>query len=184
MPTQRLFLALSLPEPVRNVIAALATPLHGIRWTPTEQLHVTLRFLGEIASEQTDVLIDRLAAVRVEPFLLPTEDVGAFPPKRSPRVLWVGTGSGHPRLHQLRQRVDDTLLALGLDVDLTSFHPHITVGRCSEDAAAGAGQWLRQHHAFAGPFFRVEAFDLFSSELRPSGATHQLVKSFPLATPV
>jgi 2'-5' RNA ligase len=180
MPTQRLFLALSLPEPVRHTIAALATPLHGIRWTPAEQLHVTLRFLGEITSEQTDVLIDRLAAVRIEPFLLPTENVGAFPPKRPPRVLWVGAGSGHPRLHQLRQRVDDTLLAVGLDVDLRSFHPHITVARCDEGSASGAAHWLREHRDFAGPPFRVKTFDLFSSELRPGGAEHHLLKSFPL----
>jgi len=148
-PTQRLFIALSPPEPVRAVVAALCTPLREVRWTPFEQLHVTLRFLGETPTTQRDVLLERLATVRVEPFPLPVEGIGVFPQKGPPRVLWVGVGSGHPRLHQLRQRIDDALLTTGLEVDLRTFHPHITVGRCSEKASAAVHAWTRTHREFA-----------------------------------
>jgi 2'-5' RNA ligase len=178
---QRLFIALSPPTTVQAAIAALRTPLRHVRWTPVEQLHITLRFLGEISSEATETLIDRLAEVRVEPFVLPLEGVGAFPQKGPPRVLWVGIGSGHPRLHQLRKQIDDTLLAAGLDVELRTFHPHVTVGRCTEQATTGVQAWVRSHREFAGPVFMVDSFDLYTSELKPEGAEHRLLTRFPLA---
>jgi 2'-5' RNA ligase len=177
---QRLFIALSPPEPVRVAVAALGTPLRGVRWTPVEQLHVTLRFLGDIAPQVRDSLKERLATIRVEPFILPVEGIGAFPQKGPPRVLWVGVGSGHPRLHQLRQRIDDTLLALGLDVELRAFHPHVTLGRSTENAAAAVNAWVRAHREFAGPVFLVDAFDLYASELYPTGVEHHRVMRFPL----
>jgi RNA 2',3'-cyclic 3'-phosphodiesterase len=117
----------------------------------------------------------------VEPFVLPLETVGAFPPNRPPRVLWIGIGQGHPRLFQLRQRVDDALLAAGLPLDVRTFHPHVTLARVAENAAPAARNWLHQHRDASAPPFRVESFDLYASELRPSGAVHTLEQRFPLA---
>jgi 2'-5' RNA ligase len=127
-------------------------------------------------------MIERLEAVRVGAFILPVEGAGAFPSEREPRVLWAGVGNGHPRLFQLRQRVDDALLASGLQLDVRTFHPHVTLARCTEDAAPAVGHWLHAHREFAAPPFRVEAFDLYASELHPEGAVHTLRRRFPLAT--
>lgn len=182
MPTQRLFIALPLPEAVQIVLSQLAAPLPDVRWTPREQLHVTLRFLGDVDTAKISTMVERLSTVHVEPFLLPVEGVGAFPPKGTPRVVWSGLGSGHPRLHQLRKQIDDALLHLGLDFDVRTFHPHVTLGRCSDDAAPAVAKWLRTHQAFAGPSFRVDAFDLVASELRPSGAVHRVIEHLPIAT--
>ena len=181
--TERLFIALPLPEVIRALLAKLATPSSDLRWTPREQLHLTLRFLGDTLLEKIDSLTPRLAEIRVEPFLLTLEGAGAFPPKSAPRVLWLSLGSGHPRLHQLRQRVDDALLAAGLDCDLRHFHPHITVARCSDTPAVAiaAAQWLKVRRDFAGPSFRVESFELRASELHSAGAIHRTLASFPLA---
>jgi RNA 2',3'-cyclic 3'-phosphodiesterase len=180
MQSERLFIALTLPAAVRDVLAALAVPLPGVNWTPPEQLHVTLRFLGDVPAEQSDPMAERLAEVQVAPFILPVEGVGAFPPNRPPRVVWIGIGSGHPRLFQLRQRIDDALLASGLQLDVRTFHPHVTLARCTENAAAAIGHWLHAHRETAAPPFRVESFDLYSSELRPAGAVHTLKRRFPL----
>ena len=87
--SQRLFIAISLPEPVRAAVTTLQTPSRHVRWTPVEQLHVTLRFLGDIEPEVYETLVKRLADVRVEPFVLPIESVGVFPQKGPPHVLWV-----------------------------------------------------------------------------------------------
>jgi RNA 2',3'-cyclic 3'-phosphodiesterase len=180
--SHRLFLALTPPLPVRDAIAALRAPSRNVRWTPTDQLHITLRFLGETSVEATEVLLERLSEVYVEPFVLPIEGVGAFPQKGSPRVLWAGVGSGHPRLHQLRQQIDDLLLSIpGVDADLRTFHPHVTVGRCNDQAGSAVTAWLRTHREFAGPVFLVETFDLYASEHRPGGVEYRLVQSFPLA---
>lgn len=175
-----MFIALTLPLPVRDTVAALAEPLHGLSWTRTEQLHLTLRFLGEVTEEQFEPMRARLATVRVEPFILPVEGVGTFPPNRPPRVVFVGVGSGHPRLYQLRQRLDDAVLASGLPLDVRTFHPHVTVARCSEQLSPAVNRWLHRHREFAAPPFRVDAFDLYTSELRPSGAVHTLKEHFPL----
>jgi RNA 2',3'-cyclic 3'-phosphodiesterase len=181
MDAERLFVALTLPEPVRDILAALAQPLPGVAWTRPEQLHVTLRFLGDVPSDQIEPMMARLAKVQVAPFLLPIEGVGTFPPNRPPRVLWIGVGSGHPRLFQLRQRLDDALLASGLTLDVRTFHPHITLARTTENAAPAVTHWLHTHREMTAPLFRVESFDLYSSELRPSGAVHTLKQRFPLA---
>lgn len=181
MMTERLFLALALPEPVRAALAALAQPLPGVTWTQPEQLHLTLRFIGDVDETQIASSIARLETVQVAPFILPVEGVGAFPPNRPPRVLWAGVGSGHPRLFQLRQRLDDALLASGLSqLDVRTFHPHATLARCTENAAAAATRWLQVHRDFAAAPFRVEAFDLVASELRPGGAVHTLKRRFAL----
>ena len=182
MSTKRLFIALALPGPVRAALVALAQPLPGVAWTRPEQLHLTLRFLGDVPEEKIENVGAQLAAVHVEPFLLPVEGVGVFPPKAPPRIVWIGVGHGHPRLHQLRQRMDDALLAAGLaELDVRMFHPHVTLARCTEHAAAPVGHWLHTHREFAAPPFRVEAFELCASELRPGGAVHSLVQRFPLA---
>ena len=181
MESERLFIAVTLPGSLRALLASLAQPLHGVNWTRPEQLHLTLRFLGEVPAEQLEPMIARLEAVRVAPFVLPLEGVGAFPPNRPPRVLWAGIGQGHPRLFQLRQRLDDALLASGLALDVRTFHPHVTLARCPENAGAAAAQWLHARRDFVGPEFRVDAFHLYASELRPSGAVHTLRRHFPLA---
>jgi 2'-5' RNA ligase len=181
MKRERLFVALSLPEPVRAALVALAQPLPGVVWTRAEQLHVTLRFLGDVPEERIEPVLARLATVHVAPFVLPVEGVGSFPPGRPPRVLWIGTGRGHPRLFQLRQRLDDALLAAGLELDVRTFQPHVTLARVSAAAAAAATHWLHAHRDFAAPPFRAEAFELHASTLQTSGAVHALKRRFPLA---
>jgi RNA 2',3'-cyclic 3'-phosphodiesterase len=179
--TERLFVALTLPAVVRDALAALAEPLQGVAWARPEQIHLTLRFLGDVPFAQIEPMIARLAPIQVEPFLLPVASLGTFPANRPPRVVWAGTGAGHPRLFQLRQRLDDALLATGVAFDVRTFHPHATLARCTEKAAPTVSGWLRRHRDFEAPPFRVEAFDLYASELRPSGAVHTLRHHFPLA---
>ncbi len=178
--TERIFLALALPDAVRDLLATLAQPLPGVAWTRPAQLHVTLRFLGDVPVDRIEGLCSRLDAIQVSEFLLPLEGLGTFPPQRPARVAWIGVGTGHPRLFQLRQRIDDAVLAAGLTPDLRHFHPHVTLARCTERAAGLAG-WLHTHRDFTAPPFRVAAFDLYSSELRPGGAVHTLKQRFPLA---
>ena len=182
-PTQRLFIALTPPAAVRAAVAGLATPLAGARWTPPEQMHVTLRFLGEIETDRLAGMGERLETIRVEPFILPTEGLGSFPPEAPPRVIWIGVGRGHPRLFQLRQKLDDSLLAAGVDVDVRTFHPHITLARCAGTPLPTVKRWLREREDFTAAPFRVDAFDLYSSRLTPAGSEYTLVRRFSLAGP-
>ena len=181
MSLGRYFIALALPTAERAALLALQVPKRGFAWTRPEQMHVTLRFIGALEAARAMDLAEALAAVRVEPFFLPLEGLGVFPPRGTPRVVWVGVGKGHPHLFQLRQRIDDTLLACGIEADVRRFHPHVTLARLRPEASAGAVQhFLKSHRGFEGPIFRVEHFGLYASELTSEGAVHTLVAEFAL----
>jgi 2'-5' RNA ligase len=179
--SKRLFLAINLPGPVRDPLLALCEPLPGANWSRPETLHLTLRFIGDVPEEMIPEITRQLGTVRVEPFLLPIEGVGAYPPKGAPRVLWSGVGPGHPRLFQLRQQLDDALLAAGLPLlDVRTFHPHVTLARCATKGGPALTRWMDLHQHFAAPPFRVNAFELYASEPQPGGAVHTSVQRFPL----
>lgn len=181
MSTERLFLAMALPAPVREQLTALYEPVRGIVWTRPEQLHLTLRFLGDVDVSLGETLEAALARVQVEPFVLPVAGVGSFPPRGPARVIWVGIGQGHPRLYQLRQQIDDTLLATGVAFDVRFFQPHVTLGRVKEGVPPGAVmQFLKRHREFEAAPIRAEAFRLYASTLHPSGAVHTLKREFAL----
>jgi 2'-5' RNA ligase len=179
-PTERLFIAIDIPQPVKQELVRLQRDADGIAWTPPDQFHVTLRFLGDVPGDRRDALDERLARVHVEPFILPIEGVGAFPPKGPPRVVWAGTGAGHPRLFQLRQQVDDAILAAGLDVDMRTFHAHVTLGRCAPDSAPAVKTWIFRHASLAAAPFKVDGFNLISSVLQSTGAKHMLRRRFAM----
>lgn len=169
------------PAPGRSPagLAKLYREEVGFAWMPPEQLHLTLRFLGDVDDERLDSLSDALARIRIAPFFLPLEGVGGFPPRGMPKVIWVGVGRGHPLLFQLRQRLDDTLLALGIDADIRNFHPHVTLARLGPTAVpVAAAHYLKRHRDFLGPALHVEGFALYRSELHPAGAVHTLVRDF------
>jgi 2'-5' RNA ligase len=180
-PVERLFISLSLPDWVHTELEGLSEPLRGVAWTLPAQLHLTLRFLGDTPIDRIERIEESLASIRVESFILPIEGAGVFPPKGPPRVIWVGVGTGHPHLFQLRQRMDDALLAAGIDFDVRFFQPHITLARCSEASSGAISTWLRRHGEFSTAPFRVTAFDLCSSRLSAQGAVHTLKRRYPLA---
>ncbi len=182
--TERLFIRIFPPEACRAALAGLADDaLEGVRWTGVAQLHLTLRFLGDVSEPMIDRLEAELACIRVEPFVLPLEGVGAFPPRGSPKILWAGVGTGHTRLFQLRQKVDDAVLAAGWTGELRSFEAHVTLGRAVGASTAQVDAWLRKHREFAGPSFRVENFDLVASDLGPEGALHRVRRTYLLKIP-
>lgn len=176
----RLFVAI-YPDPVvRDALAALATPLRGFRWTPPEQLHLTLRFLGELDDDATARAEAALATVHVESFLLEPADVGIFPPRGPAGVVWIGFGTAHPRLFQLRQRVDDALLAAGVPLELRPFEAHLTVARVREASGGTVAEFVKRHRDFAAPPWRVPSFSLMESRLTPVGAEHTARRVYPL----
>jgi len=156
----RLFVALLPPAAVRAELAALATPVDGVRWVPEDNLHLTLRFIGDADADKQARLEDALARVHVEPFILPVGGVGLFPTRGPAKVL----------------SVDMTL-------DVHSFHPHFTLGRLGHEYdPKPVAKFLALHAQFEGPPFRVTEFHLMSSVLSPGRApVHATTRTFALA---
>jgi 2'-5' RNA ligase len=176
----RLFVALNPSDPVRAAIAALHDEIPRMQWTPAAQIHLTLRFIGEQPPEAHEKIADALATVRVKSFLLGVEGVGGFPERGDWHVLWAGVGSGHPLLHQLRQQVDNALLAAGIQFELRPFVPHLTIARCREAPAPMITQWAKRHRDFVGPIWPVSSFSLMASEPRVDGRFHIPLNEYPL----
>jgi RNA 2',3'-cyclic 3'-phosphodiesterase len=177
---ERLFVSLALPDPCRAVVTELYDTLEGVTWTRPEQLHLTMRFLGDVESDLAAQIETTLATVRVKSFLLPLESVGRFPPRGSAKVLSVGIGRGNTLLFQLRQKIDNALLAAGWRGELHNFNPHITVARVQNAPQVAVDHWLYHHREFVGPLFRVGSFQLMRSKLQTGGAVHTLRRDFPL----
>lgn len=164
----RLFAALIPPATVQTELAEVATPLAGVRWTPAENIHLTLRFIGETDDAAAERFIESLARVRVEPFILPVGGVGVFPTRGPAKVLWAGVGNGHTRLYQLRKRVDEALLAVDAGLAMPGFHAHFTVARIGEHyESRELTRFLEHHRDFEAPPFRVTEFVLMASDLTP-----------------
>ncbi len=183
MATARLFVALLPPAIIRAELAALAAPLAGVRWTPADNIHLTLRFIGDTPPDKQTAYEESLLRVRVEPFVLPVGGVGLFPAHGPAKVLWLGVGHGHTRLYQLRKQVDEALLAVDSSLAVPGFHPHFTVGRAGENhEPKQVAHFLEKHAGFEAPPFRVGEFHLMASELPPGRPpAHRVLHSFPLA---
>lgn len=178
-PIERLFVAILPSEPVRASLVSLTGDLARARWTPPEQIHLTLRFIGPVSTESRQRIEEALARVRVAPFFLAVQGAGRFPPRGHPAVAWAGVAT-HPHLHQLRQQVDDNLLTTGVPFELRPFVPHFTLARTAASSVGAVEHWLKQHRDFTGPAWRVESFHLMASNLKAEGAEHRVVKSFAL----
>ena len=180
--TKRLFVGLDLPGSIKDYLASFQNlELEGVRWTFHKNFHLTLRFLGDADGDTEDRILDRLKEIRVAPFTLSFGHTGVFPDKGDPRVFWMGVGTGHPLLFQLRQRVDDAILASNHSCEMRDFVPHITLGRCSGLKRGSLRDFLnRSRTDESGPIFSVSGFYLFESLRTPSGSRYIPVESFPL----
>jgi 2'-5' RNA ligase len=168
---KRLFIALELPETIRQTLADLDPHVKGLRWLPAEQLHMTLSFICQVNATDEEPLRDALMDVQVPPFFLPIEGVGTFGGAR-PSVVWAGVGRAHPHLFALHKHIQDAVLRAGLEPDLKPFHPHITLARANGVSAAAISPFLRRHAKTEFGLCKVTGFAMFSSVLSPEGAIH------------
>lgn len=174
----RLFVAIDLPEDVKQTVATLCRGLSGVRWLPPEQLHLTLRFIGEVDDAVIAAIHRELVKITRPPFPLTLNGVGCFPSPRRPRVLWVGLNGGEP-LMQLQHEVETAVVAAGLPPDERPFSPHITLARLRDHREGDVAPFLTQNASFANGPFMVDAFHLYSSVLTAKGAIHRREASYP-----
>ena len=179
----RLFVAVDLPPEAKRAAASLCQGLPGVRWLPADQLHLTLRFIGEVNEPLFAAIRDGLLVSGLSPMVCRLQGVGRFPPSGRPRVLWVGVHSEGDGLLQLATLVEERLRLFGLAPEGRQFRPHVTLARLKDISAALVTPYLQVNERFLGEPFTVQEFHLYQSLLTAPGAIHNLACSYPLDHP-
>ncbi len=175
----RLFIAIEFPVDLKRALGSLRFDIPGARWVPTEQIHLTLAFLGEVKETTVVQLTDHLSRIRVPAFEICFTGTGCFPGRRRPRVLWIGL-EPEPSLKLLAAKVRAAVLACGIPQEERPFSPHITLARLKLPASPEADTFFDPHPRRVLPPFWVRKFTLFQSLLTSQGAVHTPIKSFPI----
>lgn len=176
----RLFVAIPLPEPVRMQLSMLQSGLQGARWVRPENIHLTLRFIGEVPEDVAADIDAALSVINAPRFTLELDGVGSFSRGRHPHALWVGLAKS-PALAHLQAKIESALVRAGLDPDDRKFAPHVTLARLKDVRAARIETWAAEHGGFRSPPFEADRFILFSSFLSSGGAIHTPEREYLLA---
>ena len=139
-----------------------------------------MRFIGEVDETLYRKITDSLGMIETEPMNLKIEGIGQFPPRRAPRVLWLGLEK-NDKLVQLRNRIETALVRCGLEPEDRRFSPHITIARFKKaPPAKHMRDYLTANNLFELPSFPLEEFKLYSSKLNSAGAIHRSEASYPI----
>ncbi len=180
----RLFIALSIPEPVGDELDRLCSGLPGVRWTFADAFHLTLRFIGEVDHNTFYDIGEALSGISLPPFEMRLKGIGQFPPRGMPHTLWAGVEDPESVL-RLRRKIERILIELGLPPERRKFVPHVTLGRVKEPLPAERfGRFLARRALFRSSAFPVSRFGLYSSILRRQGAEHVLEAEYDFVTGV
>ncbi|MFQ5569078.1 MAG: RNA 2',3'-cyclic phosphodiesterase [Rhodothermales bacterium] len=175
----RLFVAIDLPDEHRTALAGLRDDTLSARWTPTEQYHLTLRFIGDVSTDSAARIMPALAEVEGTGFSLQGHGLNVFPSLRRPRVVFAGIDH-EPALHTLQRQIEQTLSMIGVNTESKPFHPHVTLARLKQVSSARVRAYLRAHQSFTLDAFEVSRFHLYESILRPEGSLHHRRATFDL----
>ena len=178
----RVFIAVSIPEPVacflRDVQARLQLPATDVRWLAVKNIHLTLKFLGDVDPSRVLDVAARMddAAGQIPPFSLKARGAGVFPDLRRARVLWVGLDGALESLCRIQATLESGLESSGFKKESRRFHPHLTIGRTRRRIDAHTmGASLERLKEAVSDSFRVDRLGLFKSTLKPAGADYSLL---------
>ncbi len=176
----RLFVAIPLPFDVRERLSRLDHGLPGARWVPEDNLHLTLRFLGELDGAQAHDLDAALSRISMPAFEVSLVGLGTFGEGAKLRSLWAGVEK-QPELLRLREKVENACQAAGLPPDQRKYRPHVTLARFRQHPGKGKLQEYLSANGLLrfGPI-EVDRFSLFSSYLQSSGAIYSAEAEYAL----
>jgi 2'-5' RNA ligase len=195
MEQVRSFIAIELPEELRLALSALQTHLKShnqpwVKWGDPYGIHLTLKFLGNIAVSRIDEIIMamREATEEIPAFHLKVKGLGVFPNLKRVQVAWVGLNGEISRLSQLQQRIEASLAHLGFARESRSFTPHLTLARVRDRASAeerqAFGQLIASTNLEANYAFEAQAISLIKSQLTREGAIYSRIGSVGLKKPL
>lgn len=174
----RLFIAIEFSDEVRSTLsevqAGLAPKCEGVRWIPAEQVHLTVKFLGEVPDRDVNKVAEAVAraAATATPCGLAIAGCGCFPPRGPVRIVWAGGSEGTGALLQCVEGVETELAQLGYPKERRPFSPHITIGRVKEDRSGGRLRSAVEDHTYPSVEEAISSITVMSSVLSPKGPTY------------
>lgn len=174
----RLFVAIRPPAAIRARLLDLMEGVRGARWSDEDQLHLTLRFIGEVDRHRAADIAAALGAIHHPGFTLALAGLGSFDRAGRQVHLWAGVAP-HAPLRALHGKIDQALLRAGVEPDRRAYRPHITLARLNRASGPIDGLLAAAGGVTSAPF-RCDAFNLYESALTPTGAIYTLVERYRL----
>ena len=162
----RLFVALDLPRVLRDTLSGLCGGLSGARWAAPENLHLTLRFIGEVRRDRAEEIDLALHALRGRRFALSVSGTGVFERGGRPSVLWAGIERCQP-LDHLQNKIETALQRAGVASERRRFQPHVSLARVEAVAETLLAGWVQSHNLLRIGPVPIDSFTLFSSQPGP-----------------
>ena len=178
MSTHRLFVALRPPRPVRQLLIAAMHGISGARWQSDEQLHLTLRFIGEVDHHLAEDIAAALGALHAPAIGARIAGAGLFEREGRPHMVWAGV-EPHEPLAALHRKVDQLLARVGVSPESRAFLPHITLARLNRGSGPVA-PFLAMNSDLASPPFEFGHVTLYESEMGHGGSRYHPVVRYPL----
>jgi RNA 2',3'-cyclic 3'-phosphodiesterase len=183
----RTFIAIEIPEDIRNRIAVLQSGLKGlggkITWVKPENMHLTMKFLGETEQHQVKNIFDKLdqAVSSINQFEIKFKEVGAFPNFRRPKVFWVGTEGDNSTLIEVANKIDQQMCEFGFRPENKRFSAHLTIGRVRDQKGIETViKLLQQEENFSPGEFVVKHVSFIKSELTRLGPIYTTLEQIKL----
>lgn len=175
----RLFVGIAIPRELKERLGHLHAGLPGARWVDPQNMHLTLRFIGETGHAQAEEIDAALAALRCPAFELSLSGAGTFGGGRRLRALWVGVDKSQTLL-RLQAKIEQALIRAGLPPEGRKFTPHVSLARFKSNPGPRMAAYLESVNAFSAGPFRVAGFTLFESHLNRDGASYARLVDYPL----
>ena len=192
MPVLRLFLAIDIPSHARETVVSIQNRFKTLglnaSWVQPENIHLTLKFLGDTPLEQVAKIkksvseaVDSISVCKVA-----LDGIGVFPNFKKPRVLWVGLKDPHKHLNVLQENIDAKMMKLGFPRERKHFAPHLTLARIKhakgkiKESFEDLKREVESIPPMDSEFFQVDSVRLIQSELTPKGSIYTILEKFPL----
>lgn len=186
----RAFIAIEIPLPIRQAVCTATSDLQKelnslVRWVPLENMHLTLKFLGDVSSTNLDMVTQMISAEAdlFECFEIHLDGLGSFPNLKRARVLFIGIRAPAV-LSALHRGIESAAKRLGYESEERDFSPHLTIGRVKQNIAAPEQQTIRR--ALEGTKIaslgtaKIDSVHLYKSDLKPTGSVYTRLYSAPL----
>ncbi|PZQ64492.1 MAG: RNA 2',3'-cyclic phosphodiesterase [Phenylobacterium zucineum] len=175
----RLFAALPIPPDIARALQPRQTGIEWARWNPPENLHVTLRFFGDLREDVARDLDAALLEVRGHPFEIVLQGAGAFGEGADVHAIWAGVEE-NAGLRRLAEACETAARRAGLKPEKRRYHPHVTLAYLRHADPAEVGAWVQANNLLRSPPIEVSGFSLYSSTLGGEGSHYRLEAEYPL----